>query len=216
MKPLADCRLYVILDAGYLAPIAMPEMARAVIRGGADILQLRAKNWPRERVRELAHLLVETTQPAGVPLIINDHPSIAADVGAAGAHIGQDDGTVQAARGALRQGQWIGKSTHSEAQIRATLAETPDYIAVGPVHPTPTKPDYKAVGLNLIRHAAAAVKSAPFFCIGGIKLENVDEVLESGATRIVVVSGILQAPDPEGYTAQLKSKLEGVQAKGRP
>jgi len=206
MKPLKNCRLYAILDTGYVPTDKLAGMARAIIRGGADILQLRAKKETDEEILRIAPAVRDIAAAAGVPLIINDRPRLAGQLDAAGVHVGQDDMTTGEARKQLLKKGTIGKSTHSEAQIDAALAEKPDYIAVGPVFATPTKPDYPPVGLELVKYAASKV-TIPFFCIGGIKLENVDEVLEAGAKRIVVVSGILLAKDPEKYTKQLKQKL---------
>lgn len=206
MKPLKSCRLYAILDTGYVAQDRLIDMARAIVRGGADILQFRAKKETDEEILRLAPAIRDLAAAAGVPLIINDRPRLAGQLDASGVHIGQDDMTVAEARQQLLKKGTIGKSTHSIEQIDATLAEKPDYIAVGPIFATPTKPDYKPVGLELIKYAASKV-TIPFFCIGGIRLENIDEVLAAGARRIVVVSGILLADDPEKVTKQLKKKL---------
>jgi thiamine-phosphate pyrophosphorylase len=206
MKPIKNARLYVILDTGYVPKESLLDMARMVIRGGADILQLRAKNESDEEILKLAPPIRDLAAAAGAPLIINDRPHLAGQLDAAGVHIGQDDMTVADARKKLRIKAAVGKSTHSREQIEAAVLEKPDYIAVGPVYPTPTKPDYPPVGLELVRYAAEKVK-IPFFCIGGIKLENVDDVLAAGARRIVVVSGILLAKDPQQVTKELKQKL---------
>jgi thiamine-phosphate pyrophosphorylase len=208
MKPLKSCKLYAILDTGYVKKDRLVDMARAIVRGGADILQLRAKNELDEEILEIAPAIRDVAAAAGVPLIVNDRPRLAGQLDAAGVHIGQDDGTVAAARKLLLKKGYVGKSTHSEEQISATLAEKPDYIAVGPVYATPTKPNYPPVGLGLVKYAASKV-AIPFFCVGGIKLENVEDVIAAGGKRIVVVSGILLAPDPEKYTKQLKQKLAG-------
>ncbi len=208
MKLLKNCRLYAILDTEYVAPDRLLDMARAIIRGGADIIQLRAKKQSDEEILRMAPTIRDTAAAAGVPLIINDRPQVAGQLDAAGVHVGQDDMTVREARHLLVKKGYVGKSTHSAEQIEAALAEKPDYIAVGPIHATPTKPDYPPVGIKLIQYAADQV-SIPFFCIGGINLENVDEILAAGAKRIVVVSGILLAKDPERYTKQLKQKLSG-------
>ena len=206
MKLLKDCRLYVILDTGYVPREGLLDMAKAVIRGGADILQLRAKMEKDHDILQIAPPLRDIAAAAGVPLIINDRPHLAGQLDAAGVHIGQDDMTVEEARRQLRKKGTVGKSTHSIEQIESTLLEKPDYIGVGPVYATPTKPDYDPVGLNLVKEAAARVK-IPFFCIGGIKLENIDEVLAAGATRVTVVSAILLAKEPDAVTKQFKQKL---------
>jgi thiamine-phosphate pyrophosphorylase len=209
MKPIKNARLYVILDTGYVPKEHLLDMARLVIKGGADILQLRAKAESDEEILRIAPPIRDLAGASGIPLIINDRPAIAGQLDAAGVHVGQDDMSVADARQTMRIKGTVGKSTHSEQQIAQTLAEKPDYIAVGPVFATPTKPDYSPVGLGLVRYAAEHVK-IPFFCIGGIKLENVDEVIATGARRIVVVSGILLASDPGLATKQLKQRLMAV------
>lgn len=208
MKNLKNCRLYAILDTGYVTPDRLVDMARAIVRGGADILQLRAKKESDEEILRLAPMVRDVAAASGVPLIINDRPQLAGKLDASGVHIGQDDMAISAARKQLLKKGYVGKSTHSIEQIEATLLEKPDYIAIGPIYATPTKPDYVPVGLEPVKYAASKV-TIPFFCIGGIKLENLDEVLAAGAKRIVVVSGILLAEDPEKYTKQLKQKLIG-------
>jgi thiamine-phosphate pyrophosphorylase len=209
MKPLKSCKLYAILDTGYVPQDRLIDMARAIVRGGADMLQFRAKKETDEEILRLAPPIRDLAAAAGVPLIINDRPRLAGQLDAAGVHIGQDDMTVAQARKQFLKRGTIGKSTHSVEQIDSTLVEKPDYIAVGPIFATPTKPDYQPVGLELIQYAASKV-TIPFFCIGGIKLENVDEVIAAGAKRIVVVSGILQASDPEKTTKQFKQKLNSA------
>jgi thiamine-phosphate pyrophosphorylase len=117
-------------------------------------------------------------------------------------HIGQDDGPIAGARAAAGSGKLVGRSTHSLAQARAARAEGADYLGFGPLFATPTKPDYPAIGLEDIAQAHAEVPDRPIFCIGGIKLENLAEVIAAGARRVVIVSGILLAPDVAAYTRQ--------------
>lgn len=206
MNRLADCRLYGILDLGYVAPPNAVTVARAMAAGGVDIVQLRAKDAPPATVESLAQLLRPALDEAGVPLIINDHPAIAARVGAAGAHVGQDDLPVAAARRLAGGRAIIGKSTHGLAQAVAAATESPDYIGFGPLFATPTKPAYRPVGLADIRPVQAAV-AVPVFCIGGIKRENLARVIAAGARRVVIVSGILQAPDIAAYCRAVKALL---------
>ncbi|HEY8965127.1 MAG TPA: thiamine phosphate synthase [Candidatus Methylacidiphilales bacterium] len=196
---LQQARLYGILDLGYVAPARLVPMAQAMIEGGCDVIQLRAKGKTEAEVLDLAHLL----RPL---FIVNDHPEAAKKADADGVHIGQDDGLVPGIRARILPDQLVGKSSHSVPQAVAASDEGADYIGVGPLYATPTKPDYVPVGLGLIKEIAARV-SIPRFCIGGIKRENLDEVLAAGADRVVVVSGILQAPDPAAYCRDLKSRV---------
>jgi thiamine-phosphate pyrophosphorylase len=198
MKPLSDCRLYGILDSGYCAPAAMPAVLAAMLRGGIDIVQLRAKALPPDRILELARELHPLSLAAGVPFIINDHPSLAAEAGVEGVHVGQDDLSVSEARRLAGAGRIVGLSTHSLAQVQAALQSDPDYIGFGPLFSTATKPDYTPIGTQDI---AEAHRLAPFpvFCIGGIKRENLRAVITAGARRAVIVSGILADPEPENY-----------------
>jgi len=211
---LLQGRLYGILDLGYLPATRMFAFGEAMIRGGVDIIQLRAKNAEPEEVLALAQKLKPLFARQEALFIINDHPDVAREVDADGLHIGQDDGTVAEARAKLHADQLVGKSTHSVDQAVAAAKEGADYIGIGPLFPTPTKPDYPAVGLDLIHQVRQRV-DIPQFCIGGIKLENLREVVAAGATRAVVVSGILQAEDITDYCLKLKSLVgpKGLLAK---
>ncbi|MDZ4815323.1 MAG: thiamine phosphate synthase [Verrucomicrobiota bacterium] len=205
---LAQAQLYGIVDTLYLHGRSVDEVIQPMLAGGVDIVQLRAKHESIEEIAEMAAQLLKYTKPSGVPLIINDYPEVAYHTGADGAHVGQDDISVAEVRRLLGPGKIVGKSTHSIEQVHGAVAEQPDYIGVGPIFPTLTKPDYSAVGLELIRQVAVSKLTLPFFCIGGIKHTNINQVIEAGATRVVVVSGILEAPDIESMCRQLKSKLE--------
>ena len=214
MKPLVDCQLYAFLDAAYLAGRDPVELTRQLCDGGSDLVQLRAKAWAADRILRLAEVLQPLCQAAGVWLVVNDHPEIARAVGAPLCHLGQEDffdrGWTHAADAfAGSTGTGLGLSTHSSAQaIRAQLAQ-PDYIAVGPVFATPTKPGRPAVTLDYVRWAAAQVR-LPWFAIGGITGSNLDAVLEAGARRICVVSAILQAPDVVRACREFKERLARV------
>jgi thiamine-phosphate pyrophosphorylase len=196
--------LYGILDLGYVIPAAAPATARRMIEGGVDLLQLRAKNLPEPEIEALAREIHTISSNAGVPLIINDHPRIAAAIGAEGVHVGQDDLSVAEARSQSENRCGIGKSTHSLQQAIQAEAEGADYIGFGPLFATPTKPDYTPIGLDAVQRVHENVR-IPIFCIGGIKLENLHSVLAAGASRVVVVSGILQAADVPAYCRALKS-----------
>ncbi len=213
MKSLADCRLYGIVDLGYLAADRVEAAAEAMCAGGVDILQLRAKGMDEFAIEALAARLMPIAEAAGVPLIINDFPELVPSVGAHGAHVGQDDLSVADARwraGRALAGEvpppLIGKSTHSLVQAVAAQEEGADYIGFGPLFPTPTKLGRAAIGLEEIRRVHELVR-IPIFCIGGVKRENLDAVLDAGARRVVIVSGILQAADIAGYCRDVQARL---------
>ncbi len=204
MKSLGEARLYAILDLGYVAPDDALRVASDLIRGGADLIQLRAKNQSTDKIRALAAHLHRLTSAAGVPLIINDHPEIARDLPVEGLHLGQDDLLLAVAREIVRRDDcWIGKSTHSVAQAVAAQAEGADYLGFGPLFATPTKPDYAPIGIDDLRQVHELVR-LPIFCIGGIKRENLPQVLAAGAKRAVIVSGLLQNPDIAAATRAAK------------
>jgi len=198
-KPLGDCRLYTFVDTAFLEGRDPVELARQLCDGGSDIIQLRAKEREPDQVRALAAHLLRVTDAAGVRLIINDHPKVALQVGAPGCHLGQEDffdaGYRMAAQVTGCPAEMIlGLSTHAPDQAGRALRAEPDYIAIGPVFATPTKPTAPPVTLDYVRWAVAHV-SIPWFAIGGINLETLDEVLEAGARRVCVVSAILRAQD---------------------
>jgi thiamine-phosphate pyrophosphorylase len=186
--------LYGIVDTGYVAEVDLERVTAALIKGGIGILQFRAKGVDPSRVRDLAGAIHGVTKTAGVPLILNDYPAIAAEIGVEGVHVGQDDDSVEAARSLVGDAAIVGKSTHSLAQARAASAERVDYLGFGPLFATPTKPGRPAIGTEEI-HAVHEELSLPIYCIGGIKLSNLPAVRAAGAQRVVIVSGLLQAPD---------------------
>jgi thiamine-phosphate pyrophosphorylase len=208
MKRLDDSKLYGILDLKYVPPADIVRVASQMVQGGVDILQLRAKSFIPDDVRWFAEQIHPVTSSAGVPFVINDYPEVAGEIGAEGVHIGQDDHSVDRARELAGYRTIIGKSTHSIAQAMAAAAEDTDYLGFGPLLATPTKPNYPPIGLQDIRTVHEMIKK-PIFCIGGIKLENVGQILEAGARRVVIVSGILQAADIEVYCRKVKGMLEG-------
>jgi thiamine-phosphate pyrophosphorylase len=191
--------LYAFVDTAYLAGRDPVEVARQLCEGGADLIQLRAKDRSAPEIREMARQILPVTRAAGVGLVINDYPEIAREVGAEFCHLGQEDFFDAGHRhvSELRPsggGPGIGLSTHGPEQALRAVAAGADYVAVGPVYATGTKPGARPVTLEYVRWAAAHVP-VPWFAIGGITLENLDEVLAAGASRICVVSAILRAPD---------------------
>ncbi len=191
---LSNRHLYGILDLGYVTPENAAPTALAMLEGGVQLLQLRAKGTTKSDIPAIARPLSALCREHAVPFILNDHPDLVSQVGADGAHVGQDDMSVAEARALAGPGKIIGLSTHSLAQARAAVPQSPEYIGFGPLFATPTKPDYTPIGTADIQAVHASVP-LPIFCIGGIKRENLPDVLTQGARRVVIVSGILQAPD---------------------
>jgi len=211
VKSLSDCRLYTFVDTAYLRGRSPEELARPLCDGGSDLIQLRAKGSSADAIRCLAERLLPVTERAGIGLVINDHPRIAREIGAPLCHLGQEDffaagHTHTSELRPLDSKLQIGLSTHAVAQGERALAAGADYLAIGPVHATPTKPAARPVTLELVRWAAARV-SIPWFAIGGITLQNLDEVLAAGARCVCVVSAILNAPDVAGACRQFKDRL---------
>jgi thiamine-phosphate pyrophosphorylase len=201
MKYPADAQLYGILDLGYVDAGSATEVADGMLDGGVQILQLRAKGRTAGEILSVAQGLAVICRKFGVPLILNDHPELVGEAGADGVHVGQDDVSVAEARSLAGEGAIVGLSTHSLAQAEASVVLRPDYIGFGPLFATPTKPDYAAIGTGDVREVHRRV-SLPVFCIGGIKRENLKAVIEAGAQRVVIVSGILTAPDIAAYVRE--------------
>lgn len=198
MKPFADCRLYGFVDTAYLDGRDPAAVAAALCEGGADIIQLRAKGESVEAVARLVDRVQPVVAAAGAWFVLNDHWELGRRLGVDCVHVGQEDffdaGHTRA--DALRGGtpMRIGLSSHAPDQARRAVAAGADYVAVGPVYATGTKPGRPAVTLDYVRWAAAHLET-PWFAIGGIHEGNLDEVLAAGATRVCIVSAILRAPD---------------------
>lgn len=212
MKPLADCKLYTFVDAAYLNGRAPELVAQQLCDGGSDLIQLRAKNSSPEEIRRMAEKILPVTKRANVGLVINDHLKIARELGAEFCHLGQEDffdagyknvSELKTENSKLK----IGLSTHAPEQAQRALATGPDYIAIGPVFATGTKPGAKPVTLNYVRWAAANV-AVPWFAIGGINLKNLADVLAAGAQRICVVSAILNTKDIAKACAEFRKRFE--------
>jgi thiamine-phosphate pyrophosphorylase len=201
-RAIVSATLYLVCDA---RPDTFLEQA---LRGGVDLVQLRLKDATDGEIVGVARRYRAVCASYGVPLILNDRPDLVAEAGADGVHVGQDDMPVARARELVGPDRVIGLSTHSPAQIDAAAAEPQiDYIGVGPVHSTPTKPGRPAVGLDLVRYAAVNA-ATPFFAIGGIDAGNVAAVRAAGATGIAVVRAITDAADPEAAARALRSASE--------
>jgi len=215
MKPLADCQLYTFVDTAYLHGRDPAVIARQLCDGGSDLIQLRAKDRSPDEVRQLAKEIQPVLRRADAGLVINDHWDIACELGADLCHLGQEDffdagftHVSQLAAGPTRP--LLGLSTHAPEQAARALAAAPAYIAIGPVHATGTKPGARPVTLDYVRWAAAHVK-IPWFAIGGINLENLDELLRAGAQRVCVVSAILNAPDIAQACREFRRRMQARQ-----
>ena len=213
MKNLSQMRLYGILDLGITPIVDAERVTSALIEGGIDILQIRAKNSDEAEIESVAHRIVPLTESASIPLIINDFPQLVPSVGAQGAHLGQGDFSISDGRwraGRSLAGEVpppiIGRSTHSFDQAVEAENQGADYIGFGPLYPTPTKPGRPAIGLDDIRKVHQSV-AIPIFCIGGINLQTLDQVVAAGAKRVVIVSALLKANDIAHYAATAKSML---------
>jgi thiamine-phosphate pyrophosphorylase len=206
VRSLADAFLYAIIDLGYVSAENAPAILEKLIDGGIDSVQLRGKNRSLDELSALAEKLLRLTMPAKIPLIANDHAEIAQRVEVQGVHVGQDDASIQIVRAQIKRPILVGKSTHSIEQAVAAEQEGADYIGFGPIFSTPTKPDYSPIGLEQIREVHERV-SIPIFCIGGIKSENLAQVIAAGAKRVVIVSGLLQTNDVAGYARACKKLL---------
>jgi len=207
LQLLARARLYAIVDTGYVALEQIPAITRHLVAGGVDLIQLRAKKLPLEQIEELGRIMRQTIPADGPLFILNDHPGLVAAIGADGIHVGQDDLSVEEARAQAGPHALVGKSTHSLAQAIAAEKEGADYIGVGPIFATPTKPDYVPVGPPLIGQVREHVQ-VPQFCIGGINEMTLPVVLRAGAHRVVIVSALLQSTDIPAYCRRVRTELE--------
>ena len=185
---------------------ALEDVLAPALAGGVDIVQLRDKEASSAELLAAAAVARRLCDEAGALLILNDRPDLVQAAGADGCHVGQDDMDVPEARALAGDGAIVGQSTHFPGEIQA--ATEADYIGVGPVHATPTKPGRPAVGLELVRFAGAHAP-VPFFAIGGIDGSNVDAVVEAGARRVAVVRAIADAADPRAAAAQLRAAIVG-------
>jgi thiamine-phosphate pyrophosphorylase len=199
---IAAARLYLVCDA---RPRAFLD---AALRGGVDVIQLRDKALGDDGIVAAACEFRAAADRAGALFLLNDRPELVDACRADGVHVGQDDATPARARAAVGEERIVGRSTHAPDQLAAAEADPDvDYLAVGPVHATPTKPGRPAAGLDYVRHAATTA-GKPWFAIGGIGAATIAPVMEAGARRVVVVRAIADAPDPEAAARALRAALE--------
>ncbi len=199
---LSDRRLY-------LCTADRPDLTRFLeecIAGGVDVVQLRDKSLDARPLLDRARLASRVCAAAGVPFVLNDRPDLALEAGADGVHVGQDDAPPRLARRILGGGL-VGLSTHAPAELDAAAAEPVDYLSVGPVSPTPTKPGRPGTGLGYLRHAAVAT-ALPWFVTGGVTPDTVGAMAEAGARRFVVVRWLTESADPRGAARALRSAID--------
>ena len=208
LRRLERSNLYLITRAH---PEAGPlgEFLAAVLDAGVDIVQLREKEMEAKQLLEFCEIVRSRTQEADALFIVNDRVDVAIASGADGVHLGQDDLPPKTARAQTGRDFLIGLSTHAKDEVLASNEDEADYIGVGPVFETPTKPGRPATGLELVRFAKDNARK-PFFAIGGVDLETLSEVVEAGATRVSVLRVLTQSNDPAGVTKRIKQILENV------
>jgi thiamine-phosphate pyrophosphorylase len=194
-----DPTLYVVLDRTAAAGRDLGDLLDAVIAGGARMVQLREKTWPSGQLLPLAERLRARCRTAGVTFVMNDRVDLAVAVEADGVHLGQDDLPPRHARPLLRPGMILGVSTHSVEQARRAQADGADYVAVGAMFPTRTKPDFELVGPALVRAVRSEIR-VPLVGIGGITPDNVAEAIRAGADGVAVISAVCAAADPAAAT----------------
>lgn len=209
---IASARLYLVagIEPGGRA---LAEVLGPALAGGVDVFQLREKEASDDELLAAAEIARELCHAAGALLIINDRPDLARAARADGVHVGQDDMPVGAARELAGPDLLVGLSTHDPEQVDAAAGKGADYIGVGPVHATPTKPGRPAVGLELVSYAARSA-SLPWFAIGGIDEGNVESVLGASASRVAVVRAISEAADPRAAAQQLRAALASAAVGG--
>jgi thiamine-phosphate pyrophosphorylase len=198
MRLLHDCRLYGIIDLGYVERGDAARIVEQMIEGGVDLIQLRGKNKSIGELADLAAEMHDFITKSSTPLIVNDYPEVARAAPVEGVHVGQDDDSIEIARQKVGREILVGKSTHSLEQARAAQGEGADYIGFGPIFATPTKPGYAPIGLEDIKRVHEEV-NLPIFCIGGINIDNLQSVIDAGAKRVVMVSALLKAHNIVDY-----------------
>jgi thiamine-phosphate pyrophosphorylase len=226
LERLRIARLYLVCDSTP-GGRELPEVVESAIAGGVDVVQLRDKRLDEDELAAVSRATGALCRRLGALFIVNDQPAIALEAGADGVHVGQEDMPVTQARELVGADLLIGLSTHAPAEIDAARQAASDrdvgiddgatgdnlrgvdYIGVGPVYTTPTKPGRRATGLDLVRYAAART-SLPFFAIGGIHAGNSAAVLAAGARRVAVVRAIAEAGDPQRAARELRLLLEGA------
>lgn len=203
---MKDFNLYIIIDTDFSLSRNIFDIAIQAIKGGADVIQLRGKKLTAKELIETGRQIKEITHQRGVTFIINDRVDVAFALGADGVHLGQGDIPIDVARRILGQNKFIGVSTHDLEQALDAQREGADYISIGPIFKTPTKPDCTPVGLKLLEEVKGEIK-IPYVAIGGIDKENIGEIIKRGVKRIAVVRAVVSSPDIVVATKELKDML---------
>ena len=204
-----DPSLYVVLDRALARGRDLVELLGLALAGGSRMIQLREKEWPSGRILPLAEKLRAACAAAGATFIVNDRVDLAVAVSADGVHLGQDDLPARAARPLLRPGMILGISTHSVEQARAAQADGADYVAVGSMFATTSKPDFQLVGPDLVRKLRGEIR-VPLVGIGGITPDNVAEVIAAGADGVAVISAVCAATDPKAAAARFLAQIRAA------
>lgn len=202
----------------YLCTPDRPDLAAfvaACIRGGVDVVQLREKALPARALLERAAVVRAVCHDLGVPFILNDRPDLAVACEADGVHVGQEDAPPALARRLLGPDAIVGMSTHAPAELDAAGTEPVDYVSVGPVVPTPTKPGREGTGLDYVRYASRAA-AVPFFVTGNARPDTVASLVAAGAERVVVVRWLTEAAEPEEAARALRGALDQALAASPP
>lgn len=208
---LDDALLYLVAPAQITAG-ALADLVPELVDAGVDLLQLREKEMEGGDLLRVGEPVRDACCEAGIPFIVNDRPDVTLVLGADGVHVGQNDLPVEVTR-ALVGERIVGLSTHASAEVDDAVArsELLDYIAVGPVNETPTKPGRPGTGLSLVSYAANAIR-LPWYVTGGMAPDTLEPVLEAGGRRVVVVRAITEASDPPIVAARLKHMLVAAAA----
>jgi thiamine-phosphate pyrophosphorylase len=206
-----DPTLYVVLDRTAARGRDLDDLLAAVIEGGCRMVQLREKAWPSGRLLPLVRRLRERCARAGVTFVVNDRVDLAVAAGADGVHVGQEDLPAPDARALLRPGMLLGVSTHGVEQARVAQAAGADYVAVGAMFPTATKPDFELVGPALVRTLRPEIR-VPLIGIGGITHDNVTDVVRAGADGVAVISAVCAAADPTAATRRFLELIRSARA----
>jgi thiamine-phosphate pyrophosphorylase len=198
--------LYVITDKKLINRGKFIETVEKSIRGGAKIIQLREKDTPLDELLYLGHELLKLTKRYKVPLIINDSPELAKEIGADGVHLGGDDATIKNARAVLGARAIIGVSCYNEIKRGLHAVQNgADYVAFGTPYYTPTKPEREPTSIEVLKEAVKVITGIPIFAIGGITKENASSILETGVDGLAVITSVFGSPDPEAAARELAS-----------
>lgn len=200
--------LYVITDKKLIDRDSFVETVEKSIKGGARIVQLREKDTPENEIISLGSELLEVTKSYGVPLIINDSPELAREIGADGVHLGGDDTSISNARKILGNDSIIGITCYNQIERGLKAVENgADYVAFGTPYYTPTKPEREPTSIEILREAVRLINNIPIFAIGGITKENASPILDTGVDGVAVITSVFGSTDPEATTRELAALL---------